>query len=674
MKYRITDILVWSLAVVSILIMIAGIGLSVQYVITSGDYRRFVSHQSLVPISTIIYAVIGALVTARHPKNPIGWIFGAVGLLYGLNALSVGYSLTGPAIGVEVAGWLNTWVWIPTILLPTTFVFLLFPDGRLLSSRWRIAAWPAALGLIASVIGIALHPGPVESWGIERPNPFGIAAVANLLDDVVNVGSVLLTVGLVGSIGTLIVRFRRSRDLEREQMKWLAYAAGLMVVGFILGSIMWVIWPDDPTVTELAMALTSVVILGIAVAASVAILRYRLYDINLIINRTLVYGTLTMLVVGLYVLVVGTLGTLFQTSGNFLISVIATGSVAMAFQPLRERLQRTINRLMYGARDDPVAVLSSLGQRIEATIAPDAVLPGIVETVAQALKLPYVAIELEENRGHQASATYGVFVDEAARLPLVYQGEKMGNLVVAARSPGESFNQTDMRLLENIAHLASAVVHAVQLNAALQRSRRRLVTTREEERRRIRRDLHDGLGPVLASLAMQSDAARSLVRLDPDEAEALLADIVDQAQAAIIDIRRLVYNLRPPSLDEMGLMAALRTYAANNQNGLQIKIDAPHTLPVLPAAVEVAVYRIVQEAITNVVRHAKARMCIVQLACDDGVFSLTVYDDGRGLSPVREAGIGSRSMRERAEELGGVCTIEPLPSGGTCVQARLPLN
>jgi signal transduction histidine kinase len=280
--------------------------------------------------------------------------------------------------------------------------------------------------------------------------------------------------------------------------------------------------------------------MGIPVAVIVAILQYRLYDIDLIINRTLVYGSLTASVVGLYVLLVGGLGVFLQARGNFVISLLATGLVAVLFQPLRERLQRGVNRLMYGERDEPYKVLSRLGHRLEGTLAPDTALKTIVETVAQALKLPLAAIALEQDGGFVTAAEHGTPAGDPTVLPLTYQTEPVGRLILAPRVPGEAFTLPDRRLLDDLARQAGAAVHAVRLTAALQRSRERLVTAREEERRRLRRDLHDGLGPTLAGLAFGLDAARGLLTREPKDADALLAELKARIRAGVVNIRRLI--------------------------------------------------------------------------------------------------------------------------------------
>ena len=439
-----------------------------------------------------------------------------------------------------------------------------------------------------------------------------------------------------------------------------------ILIAVTASEALWPVWILSLFTGFSAFFLALAVVGGVLLARSVA---------GPIIGRPLLYGTLTTIVIIGYILVVGSIGVLVQqTRVALILSLVLIGLIAILFQPLRDRLQRAVNRLVYGERDNPYAVLLRLGKHMESTLAPDSVLPTIVETIARSLKLPYVAIALKQDDELTAIASYGSQVETPLRFPLVYQAEQLGELVLSPRSPGEPLTSADQRLLHDLTPQIGVAVNAVRLTVDLQRSRERLVTAREEERRRLRRDLHDGLGPQLASQTLTLTAARKLLRDDPDAAEALLADATVHVQEAITDIRRLVYALRPPALDDLGLIAALREQIANyHASGIAFTLDAPEQLPDLAAAVEVACYRITQEALTNVVRHAHALTCTIRIALQE-ILILEITDDGTGLAPSYRPGVGFSSMRERAEELGGSCIIESRSAGGTRVYTQLPLS
>jgi two-component system NarL family sensor kinase len=676
--------LAWSLAALSIIIVIAAFGAAARYVTISGDFRVFFTHQAVTPFLTIAFTLVGALIASRVPKNPIGWIFLSVGILYSLNGLGAVYLIYGPSIfreshipAYDLVDWLTNWLWMPAVFLPTTIVLLYFPDGRLPSARWRFVSWSAILGITFTLLLAMLHPGPLTNLGL-RPNPFGNPAAAPYLDNLANLGFILLGIGFFGSVASFLLRFRRSKDVEREQMKWMIYALSLLVVGFLFASLLWFVLPESLLIGDFSIIVTDLTILGIAVAAAIAILRYRLYDIDLIINRTLVYSALTAGVIGIYVLVVGGVGILFQQSSNLFVSLLATGLAALLIQPLRERLQRGVNRLMYGERDDPYAVLSSLDRRLEESLSPETTLPIVVETIAQALKLPYVAVELVDKNGFCPAASFGLSPtrkDQHIALPLVYQHERIGRLVLSPRSAGETFNPAEIDLLADIARHVGVAANAVQLTENLQRSRGRIVTAREEERRRLSRDLHDGLGPQLVSLGFKVEAAQNLLGEDQEAVGELLSQLKTQTKSALGDVRRIAYNLRPPALDQLGLVPAIQEFITSLElpGGLDISFETPGEIPSLPAAIEVAAYRVALEAVTNVTHHAQASRCTVRLLVNKW-FEIEVSDNGRGLSDYLNPGVGIRSMRERAAELGGTCTIANKSGGGTQVLARLPLR
>ncbi len=538
--------------------------------------------------------------------------------------------------------------------------FYLFPDGVF------IPRWTRPLALLWAVLGIPIYFAPGTPLD---PHASPAAFVPMYL-------------GFLGmAIFAQVYRYRRVSSLEqRQQTKWVVFGSAAALLTFLAFILVGAALPpslgQNPLGFLVGNTIMHVSMLLIPLSIGVAILKYRLWDIDLIINRTLVYGSLTTCVIGVYVLVVGGLGTLLQARGNLNLSLAATGLIAVAFQPLRDHLQQTVNRLMYGERDEPYRVLSRLGHRLETTLAPAEVLPTVVQIVRESLKLPYAAIELRQDGEYRVVASSGQSSNETLRLPLVYRGEAVGQMVLAPRAGEDSFTPSDRRLLEDLARQAGIAVHAVRLTADLQRSRERLVSAREEERRRLRRDLHDGLGPTLASLFQRLDTASALVRSNPEDAVALINDLKGRVKATIGDIRRLVYALRPPALDEFGLVGAVREHAAqlNGSDGLHVSVDAPEHLPPLPAAVEVAAYRIVLEALANVVRHAEARNCCIRLAVNDDALRLEITDDGAGLPPRQQAGVGITSMRERAAELGGEFLIESGVAGGTLVRARLPLG
>jgi len=673
--------LAWSLAALSIIIVIVTFGAAVRYAIVSGNLQAFLSHQALTPFLTIAFTLVGALVASRVPKNPIGWIFLSVGILYALTGLGVFIQISRPQTwgqdALHLVDWFANWLWMPAFFLPITIVLLYFPDGSLPSPRWRFVSWSASLGIALSVLVVILHPGPLEYWDLNS-NPLGIPPAAPYLDILANLGFVLLGIGFIGSVTAFLVRFRRSRGIEREQMKWLVYALGLLLVAFLIVFLITVIFPESAVVGDLSIAVTNLTILGIAVAAAIAILRYRLYDIDLIINRTLVYGALTAGVIGVYVLVIGAVGLFFQQSSSLFVSLLATGLAALLVQPLRERLQQGVNRLMYGERDDPYAVLSGLDRRLEESLSPETTLPIVVETIAQALKLPYVAVELTAQDGYRPAASYGLSptrVDQHIALPLVYQNERVGRLVFSPRSAGESFNPAEKDLLADIARHVGVAANTVLLTENLQRSRERIVTTREEERRRLSRDLHDGLGPQLVSLGFKVEAAQNLLAEEPQAVEDLLSQLKAQIKSSLGDVRRIAYDLRPPALDQLGLLPAIQEHITSLElpGDLEITLESPDSTPELPAAIEVAAYRIVLEAVTNITQHAQASQASVRLKFNHWL-EIEVADDGRGLPEINSPGVGISSMRERTAELGGTLTITGQPDGDTQVTAKLPLQ
>ncbi len=627
--------------------------------------------------STIVFALVFALIALyivlRRPTEsaPLILLLSAAGILGGTTwsfGLQVSNLVSGVGFWLYVA---TTGVVYLLFYIAALHFALMFPRSYPFLARhsWLIGAlYVIPYALFAAWVGaMRLGAGSTLEW-------LGSWSAGQ---------SAIVVTLLVAFVVAVIWGYRVHRDAEtRTKVRWMVFGALLSgIAGLLLWDIPAAIL-GRPLISANALGL---LILPLPITIAIAILRYRLFDIDTILNRTLVYGGLTGIVVGSYVVIVTALGALLQAQGNLLIALVATGVIAVLFQPLRSGLQRLVDRLLFGERDNPYAVLSRLGRSLETALAPDVVLPTIVETVAQALKLPSAVIEMREGDHSWVAAAYGQQHSALVTFPLVYQSEIVGQLRVASRAADEPFTKADKRLLEDIAHQAGIAAHATRLTLDLQRSRERLVSAREEERRRLRRDLHDGLGPILAGQTLKVGAIRNLLTHDPPAADRLLLELGDEMEAAIADIRRLVYALRPPALDELGLVAALRAEAAraegqgalgfggDREKRLRVTIDAPEELPTLPAAVEVAAYRIGCEALTNVIRHARASTCHIRLTLENGLH-IEVVDDGVGFADKRRVGVGLISMRERAEELGGTCLITAVPGHGVRVLATLPVK
>jgi signal transduction histidine kinase len=472
---------------------------------------------------------------------------------------------------------------------------------------------------------------------------------------------VVLLLGVtVFALGSLVVRWRRSRGEARRRLVWLGLAAviALADVAVLAVSASWA--PD--WVGALSEAL---IVAVMPVATGIAVLRNNLFDVEAVLDKTLVYGALTGLVLVTYFVTV-TIGTsLLGDDAGRGASLLATAAVAVTLTPLKQRLHRVVDRALYGERAEPYLVLAGLAARLERTSALDDLIGTVTDTVARTLRLPFVEVSLDSSV---------VAPDGAIALPLVSHGRSEGVLLVGRRPGQAAFDARELQLLEDLARQVARDVRLARLASDLQESREHLVRAREDERLRVRRDLHDGIGPTLAAASLQVDALQDRWQSDDPRVVELLAKVKDEIAQSVLDVRRVVDGLRPPALDDLGLVGVVREHAAAlTAAGLSVTVSCPDELEVGSAAAEVAAYRIVTEAITNVVRHAGARACRVSLTSTDGWLVLEVVDDGVGSVGQRE-GVGLTSMHERAAELGGVVTTGERPGGGTVVTARIPIS
>ena len=599
-----------------------------------------------------VAVVVGLLVLFRGAARRIGWLLVAHGVCFGV-VLTTGATGTGrPQMAVDqlaAGAWVFLFLWL-------VLIAYLMPDGHALSPGWRRWMFTGLAGVAAFLVGAA---GDADGFrevhdGAEPPLAWLPSPVAGVLGVI---GLLLTVLLLFGAVFALRARLRRSSGQTRLQLLWLVWGATSLPLALVLLWVAHFALRDNAVVIDLALVLAGI---ALPVTIGIAILRHQLFDIELILSRTLTYGVLVAAVVAVYALSLAVAERLVGDSA--LGGVIAVALVAVVMQPAYSTLRRRIERWVYGYRSEPAIALRRLGASLESA-DPLHVVEAIATSVREALKVDRVWVA--------APGSEQGLDPRAVRVPLIHRDELIGHLVVEV-SAGRRLSPADTALLQDLARHAAVTVRAAQLAAELQASRSRIVTAREEERKRLRRELHDGVGPSLAAILMKLEAARS--RKDATARDALLTEIRDETKAAITEVRRAVDELRPPAIDEMGLSGAIRQRAASlSTDQLVFEVHGSPAPPPIPAAVEVAAFRIASEAMTNVAKHSRASRCRVALVFDE-VLELTVTDNGRGNGHPTGNGVGWSSMTERAAELGGTCTISDDVHGGLVVRALLPLH
>ncbi|MFB4274722.1 ATP-binding protein [Nonomuraea sp. MTCD27] len=566
------------------------------------------------------FPVFGAILVHSRPRLVIGWLLCAGGLSAAANILSA--NLFHLVYGHPAAGWpVVNLSWHVLQLTLGVLLPLLYPVGRLLSRRWRGV-------IVLAVLGMALDWGAVLSGQKTFREP----------------AHLMVSAAMALAFVSLVVRFRRGDAVERRQLLWLLVTLPGLLIPWMLGDPVW--W-----VATLFIPL-------IPAAIAVAVLRYRLFGIDTLITRALIGTGLAIVTTGVYV-AVSAASSLFLAEVDRVAGIAAAVFAGAAFQPMRRGMQRGVDRLLYGSTGVPAALAGRLRHRLQHADPVHGLL-ATLDVLREGLSVTGVAVELD------GTTTTSGSLDAPARvIPLVWHGEPVGLLLVGPTDRRRFAAAHDERVIATLTPYIADAAHAVRLTAALQRSRERILTAREEERRRLRRDLHDGLGQSLTGMAMSINTARLAMRNAPERAERLLADLRAGMDAVSGDIRQLVYGLRPPALDELGLAGAVEELAGT-------PVEVSGDLGGLPAAVEVAAYRIVQEALTNARKHSGAARIAIALRRET-CLRVTVTDDGAGIPPDARAGVGLASMRERAAELGGTCVVGEAEGGGTVVEAELPL-
>lgn len=628
-------------------------------------------------LDALVLLIPAALIVIARPGLVIGWLFLLAAFFLQLSGFGRVYALHGlvTAPGSLPRASLGLWAAVRVSAASDVFpilILLLFPTGTWLARRrWRRLSWVALALVVWSVVGSVIIDRFVLPAGqAPKDTPRQFLTVRNFTHlplpgygrlHGLYIGSLGLAWILALLIGVAVLLARRSSTTgpDRKHLGWMAVATLVSVAA-----------QPIPSQSIPGVLLPALAMLVWAVVVAVLVLKHQLYGIEMFVSRVLVLAASWGVLLGAYALVVFGVDQAVGHSLGLGGALAGAALVVVAFAPVRGRIQHVLDRRLYGDRADPVAALQSIGRAVDTMPAAEGALASIAETVKATFKLEDAHLTLAGDPGGPAEAG-----PRTEQLPLEFRGEQIGTFVYSPRR-WDRLSRNETAALEQVVRFLAPAVHAAAVGRDLQRSREQLVTAREEERRRLRADLHDGLGPALAAVTMKLDASRNLLRAEPERADLLLAQVRGQVEDVVGDIRRLVYDLRPPALDDLGLVNALRQFAESCSaavpgDGLSVSVQAPERVEV-PAALEVATYRIVTEAVTNAIRHGAAVRCDVVLTLN-GSLEVDVRDDGRGILPDTPAGVGVTSMRERAAELGGVCTVSSLVPHGTRVHARLPL-
>jgi signal transduction histidine kinase len=674
-----------------LLMTVAALAVSAGFGVAAGNLMDAFAFTPLL----LAFAVVGAIVAGHRPANPIGWLFLAEGLGFAVGVATDTYATYATRAGAAAPPSVAWAVWLGAILGELGFLFalaiLLFPDGRLPSPRWRVVAWLIVAGEALVVLMAATSSAALRAQAAAvLVSPVRLIP-DSLADPVVNVLQTAFIPLTLAAAAGLAVRYRRATPDVRHQIKWVAYASLLTAVALLIAGLVF----GNPLGALLAVGPL------LPVAAGIAIFKYRLYDIDVVISKTIVYGSLAAFITLVYVVIVvgvGSLGSDFVRAGSrpdLGLSIVATAVVAVAFQPVRERAQRLANRLVFGKRATPYEALSEFAGRMGGTYDADEALPRMAQVLAEGTGAARAVVWLKDGAELAAGACWPAdgalpgrvgFADGEApaiagaeRVSLVYhQGEALGALSVAKR-PGESLTPVEGKLMSDLAAQAGLVLHNIGLTqqlrdrlAELQASRLRIVTAQDEQRRRIERDIHDGAQQQLLAIADTLAVAQSLAGQDEDRERALVAQLKAETGGALETLRELARGIYPPLLADQGLAVAVSAQAGRAPGPVEVSTDGVGRYP---ADLETAIYFCCVEALQNAARHAPGSAVRVSLAEDDGQVVFSITDDGPGFDPaIAPTGSGLRNMSDRLAALGGSCQVDSAPGRGTMIAGRVRLG
>jgi signal transduction histidine kinase len=659
---------------------------------SAGDYYPLL----MLVLATLGYVLLGATIIDRQPENRIGWLFVALGTVLALWSNSQSYAVytltvrKGALPLGTFVGWVSHWSLAASLVLFIP-IFLLFPDGRLPSRRWRPVMWVWVLGSAVAVIGFALDQTQIVvgngSCGAALEtgnatacmrNPIQIGGLGHLITNVTGFGGFATGATAVAACGAVVLRFRRAQGDERQQTKWLAFVGVAFAVTFALNMIFLGNITDDSPLAWIAdlgfVVIATILLLGLPAACGIAILKYHLYDLDIVVRKTVVFGALAIFITAVYILIVAGIGAIVGHTNNSVLSFVGAAVVAVAFQPARERARRFADRVVYGKRATPYEVLSEFSGNIGETYATDDVLPRMAQVLATGTGASSARVLLRVGGELRETASFG---DDSARehehlVPVTDRGEELGALAITMPA-SDPIDGTKEKLIRDLAAQAGLVLRNVKLIEELRASRQRLVKAQDEERRKLERNIHDGAQQQLVALAIKLRLAESTAaKEEAAQTREQLSGLQQEANDALENLRDLARGIYPPLLADKGLAAALE--AQTRRSPLPVTIDADG-VDRLPPDLEAAVYFCTLEALQNIGKYAEASRAQISLAQHDGRLTFTVVDDGVGFDADAKAyGTGMQGMRDRLDALGGSLSVTSEPGHGTTVTGSVPVG
>jgi len=646
---------------------------------------------ALFAATILTFSIVGLILATRRPENPLGWLLLAVGAIFSISTGSYGrYAvLVEPLPFGRLALAMDQWTWVPAIGLMGAYTILLFPDGHLPSPRWRWLGRFTFATLVLASVSILFSDSAIKvSPTVEVANPLAIGSLHAVFASL-QITLVLLPICIVASAVALVMRFRRSHGVERQQMKWLAFAgsviAGLYLVVMILGLVVVTETPPPAWLGNLqVLALFSFALIPISIG--IAVLRYRLWDIDVVISKTVVFGLLVAFITVVYVAVVVGIGTLLGDANNPALSIAATALVALLFGAVRERVRRFANRLVYGKRATPYEVMAGFAHRVSGSVSVEEVLPEMAEVAARGVGARAARVLVALPGGDERARAWpdGASGPFNRSLSVTYQGEEIGAIEVAM--PVDQRLRPDAeRLLEDLAAQAGLALHNVRLTEelwmrarelavqaeGLRVSRERLVTARDAQRRGLERDIREGPERQLREIRSELD---TVVVGDPD-VEERLDGLTARANDTLEGLRDLARGIFPPLLADKGVVAALEAHIRKVGANAGVHASAAFTAGRFDADVEACLYFCALQAIQNVMRHAGNTACIVDLDADGATIRFALRDRGPGFDPATTPrGMGLDIMQDRIDALEGTLVVTSARGLGTTIAGTVPIE